>query len=116
LSDEIGEESSASWLELFGDVFYVGWLTTFTHHNHIVDGTTLANYVGWFVVMWWSWCSSALYSSRYDTGGMKCISIANITQMSNQADSLCFTDVVHHIYKLIELCALGSYYFILVIA
>lgn len=71
LSDEIGEESSASWLELFGDVFYVGWLTTFTHHNHIVDGTTLANYVGWFVVMWWSWCSSALYSSRYDTGGMK---------------------------------------------
>ncbi|KAJ2964811.1 hypothetical protein NQZ79_g342 [Umbelopsis isabellina] len=83
LSDEIGEESSASWLELFGDVFYVGWLTTFTHHNHITDGSTLANYVGWFVVMWWSWCSSALYSSRYDTG-----------------------DVVHHIYKLIELCAL----------
>jgi len=83
LSDEIGEESSASWLELFGDVFYVGWLTTFTHHNHIVDGGTLANYVGWFVVMWWSWCSSALYSSRYDSG-----------------------DVVHHIYKAIELCAL----------
>ncbi|KAI9285888.1 bacterial low temperature requirement A protein-domain-containing protein [Umbelopsis sp. AD052] len=83
LSDEIGEESSASWLELFGDVFYVGWLTTFTHHNHIVNGSTLANYVGWFVVMWWSWCSSALYSSRYDTG-----------------------DVVHHIYKAIELCSL----------
>ncbi|KAM3581438.1 hypothetical protein VKS41_006263 [Umbelopsis sp. WA50703] len=83
LSDEIGEESSASWLELFGDVFYVGWLTTFTHHNHITDGSTLANYVGWFVVMWWSWCSSALYSSRYDTG-----------------------DVAHHIYKLVELCAL----------
>lgn len=27
LSDEIGEESSATWVELFGDVFYVGWIT-----------------------------------------------------------------------------------------
>jgi hypothetical protein len=26
LSDEIGEESSATWVELLGDVFYVGWL------------------------------------------------------------------------------------------
>ena len=26
LSDEIGEESSATWIELLGDVFYVGWL------------------------------------------------------------------------------------------
>lgn len=27
LSDEIGEESSATWIELLGDVFYVGWIT-----------------------------------------------------------------------------------------
>jgi hypothetical protein len=27
LSDEIGEETSATWVELFGDVFYVGWIT-----------------------------------------------------------------------------------------
>lgn len=26
LSDEIGEETSATWVELLGDVFYVGWL------------------------------------------------------------------------------------------
>jgi hypothetical protein len=26
LSDEIGQESSATWTELLGDVFYVGWL------------------------------------------------------------------------------------------
>lgn len=27
LSDEIGEETSATWVELLGDVFYVGWIT-----------------------------------------------------------------------------------------
>ncbi|KAG1250595.1 hypothetical protein G6F68_012723 [Rhizopus microsporus] len=43
----------------------------------------MGKYVAWFVVMWWTWCSSALYSSRYDSG-----------------------DVVHHIYKIIELCGL----------
>lgn len=26
LSDEIGQETSATWVELFSDVFYVGWL------------------------------------------------------------------------------------------
>lgn len=83
LSDEIGEETSATWLELFGDVFYVGILATFTHEHHIVDQEQLGIYASWFVVMWWTWCASALYSSRYDNA-----------------------DVVHHIYKVIELCGL----------
>jgi hypothetical protein len=26
LSDDFDQESSATWIELFGDVFYVGWL------------------------------------------------------------------------------------------
>lgn len=83
LSDEIGEETSATWLELFGDVFYVGFLATFTHEHHIVDQHELGIYAAWFVVVWWSWCSAALYSSRYDT-----------------------SDVMHHVYKIIELCGL----------
>ncbi|CAO3606936.1 unnamed protein product [Mucor hiemalis] len=83
LSDEIGEESSATWVELFGDVFYVGWITNFTHSIHINTVENLGTYAAWFVVMWWTWCSSALYSSRYDS-----------------------QDVVHHIYKIIELCGL----------
>ncbi|ORX56319.1 hypothetical protein DM01DRAFT_1334792 [Hesseltinella vesiculosa] len=83
LSDEIGEESSATWVELFGDVFYVGWLSSFTHTHHMVGSGDLAEYAGWFVVMWWTWCSSALYSARYDNG-----------------------DVMHHIYKIIDLCGL----------
>ncbi|ORZ19573.1 bacterial low temperature requirement A protein-domain-containing protein [Absidia repens] len=83
LSDEIGEETSATWVELFSDVFYVGWLSSFTHSHHMVGSSSLATYVGWFVVMWWTWCSSALYSARYDNG-----------------------DVMHHIYKIIDLCGL----------
>ncbi|KAG2221830.1 hypothetical protein INT45_003544 [Circinella minor] len=83
LSDEIGEETSATWLELFGDVFYVGFLATFTHEHHISDSTNLGIYASWFVVVWWSWCAGALYTSRYETG-----------------------DVMHHIYKIIELCGL----------
>ncbi|KAI8636623.1 bacterial low temperature requirement A protein-domain-containing protein [Parasitella parasitica] len=83
LSDEIGEESSATWVELLGDVFYVGWLSQFTHSVHINSVATLNTYAAWFVVMWWTWCSSALYSSRYDR-----------------------QDVAHHLYKIIELCGL----------
>ncbi|KAI9276379.1 bacterial low temperature requirement A protein-domain-containing protein [Sporodiniella umbellata] len=83
LSDEIGLESSATWVELLGDVFYVGWLSNFTHATEIESPDLIGKYVAWFVVMWWTWCSSALYSSRYDSG-----------------------DVVHHIYKIIELCGL----------
>ncbi|KAI8878179.1 hypothetical protein K501DRAFT_326161 [Backusella circina FSU 941] len=83
LSDDFGQESSATWIELFGDVFYVGWLSTFTHSHHIAGVQDIGNYALWFVVMWWTWCSSALYSSRYDRG-----------------------DVAHHIYKMIELVGL----------
>ncbi|PHZ17910.1 uncharacterized protein RHIMIDRAFT_13656 [Rhizopus microsporus ATCC 52813] len=83
LSDEIGEESSATWVELLGDVFYVGWLSNFTHAAEITDSHGIGKYFAWFVVMWWTWCSSALYSSRYDSG-----------------------DVTHHVYKIIELCGL----------
>ncbi|KAI7866721.1 bacterial low temperature requirement A protein-domain-containing protein [Spinellus fusiger] len=83
LSDEIGVESSATWVELFGDVFYVGWLSTFTHAHHITGREQLGTYAAWFVVMWWTWCSSAFYSSRYDSA-----------------------DVMHHVYKMVELCGL----------
>lgn len=35
----------------------------------MVSTESLGEYCGWFIVMWWSWCSSALYSARYDNGG-----------------------------------------------
>ncbi|KAI8099490.1 bacterial low temperature requirement A protein-domain-containing protein [Halteromyces radiatus] len=61
LSDEIGQGTSATWVELFSDVFYVGWLSSFTHAHHMVDSSSLSIYVGWFVVMWWTWCSNVMH-------------------------------------------------------
>ncbi|KAL9555209.1 hypothetical protein PS6_002981 [Mucor atramentarius] len=82
LSADIGEEKAASWLELFYDLFFVATLTQFTHSHHITDWSSLGLYAQWFVITWWAWCASSLYTSRFDTD-----------------------DVVHHIYKLIEMCA-----------
>ncbi|KAI8636482.1 bacterial low temperature requirement A protein-domain-containing protein [Parasitella parasitica] len=82
LSADIGVEKAASWLELFYDLFFVATLTQFTHSHHITDWQSLGLYAQWFVITWWAWCASSLYTSRFDRD-----------------------DVVHHIYKLIEMCA-----------
>ncbi|KAI8097210.1 bacterial low temperature requirement A protein-domain-containing protein [Halteromyces radiatus] len=82
LSADIGEEKAASWLELFYDLFYVATLTQFTHTHVIKDWASLGTYASWFVITWWAWISSSLYTARFDTD-----------------------DVVHHIWKLIEMCA-----------
>ncbi|CAO3624563.1 unnamed protein product [Mucor hiemalis] len=83
LSADIGEETAASWLELFYDLFFVATLTEFTHSHHIKDWDSLGLYAQWFVITWWAWCASSLYTARFDTD-----------------------DVVHHIYKFVEMCAL----------
>ncbi|CAO3641999.1 unnamed protein product [Cunninghamella blakesleeana] len=82
LSADIGVEKAASWLELFYDLFYVATLTQFTHTHMIKDWATLGTYASWFVITWWAWISSSIYTARFDTD-----------------------DVVHHIWKLIEMCA-----------
>ncbi|KAI9475390.1 MAG: bacterial low temperature requirement A protein-domain-containing protein [Benjaminiella poitrasii] len=82
LSADIGQEKAASWLELFYDLFYVATLTQFTHSHHIKDQESSFLYTQWFVITWWAWLASSLYTSRFDTD-----------------------DVVHHIYKLVEMCA-----------
>ncbi|KAJ8663813.1 hypothetical protein O0I10_000087 [Lichtheimia ornata] len=85
LSADIGQEKAASWLELFYDLFYVATLTEFTHSHVIKDWTSLGTYAQWFVITWWAWTASSLYTARFDTD-----------------------DVVHHIWKLIEMCAVIS--------
>ncbi|KAI9316794.1 bacterial low temperature requirement A protein-domain-containing protein [Dichotomocladium elegans] len=85
LSADIGEEKAASWLELFYDLFYVATLTEFTHSHVIKDWSSLGTYAQWFIITWWAWCASSLYTARFNTD-----------------------DVVHHIWKLIEMCAVIS--------
>ncbi|KAI8378189.1 bacterial low temperature requirement A protein-domain-containing protein [Choanephora cucurbitarum] len=82
LSADIGVEKAASWLELFYDLFFVATLTQFTHSHHIKDWSSLGLYAQWFIITWWGWCASSLYTARFDTD-----------------------DVVHHIYRLVEMCA-----------
>ncbi|KAI8069701.1 bacterial low temperature requirement A protein-domain-containing protein [Gongronella butleri] len=82
LTADIGVEKAASWLELFYDLFYVATLTQFTHSHVIKDWATLGTYTSWFVITWWAWISSSLYTARFDTD-----------------------DVVHHVWKWIEMCA-----------
>ncbi|KAI7877642.1 hypothetical protein K492DRAFT_197480 [Lichtheimia hyalospora FSU 10163] len=82
LSANIGQEKSASWLELFYDLVYVASLTEFTHTHVIKDFESLGTYTEWFIITWWAWFASSLYSARFNTD-----------------------DVVHHIWKLIEMCA-----------
>ncbi|KAI8141154.1 bacterial low temperature requirement A protein-domain-containing protein [Fennellomyces sp. T-0311] len=82
LSADIGQEKAASWLELFYDLFYVATLTEFTHNHVIKDWASLGTYTQWFIITWWAWTASSLYTARFDTD-----------------------DVVHHIWKLIEMCA-----------
>ncbi|KAI7871752.1 bacterial low temperature requirement A protein-domain-containing protein [Spinellus fusiger] len=82
LSADIGQEKAASWLELFYDLFYVATLTEFTHTHVIKDWESLGMYTSWFIITWWGWTASSLYTSRFDTD-----------------------DVLHHIWRLIEMCA-----------
>lgn len=60
LSADIGEETAASWLELFYDLFYVATLSEFTHSHHIKDWSSLGLYAQWFIITWWAWCASSL--------------------------------------------------------
>ncbi|KAI9321734.1 bacterial low temperature requirement A protein-domain-containing protein [Dichotomocladium elegans] len=85
LSSDIGQEKEASWLELFYDLFYVATLTEFTHSHAIKDWASLGTYAEWFAITWWAWFASTLYTARFDT-----------------------YDVLHHIWKLIEMCAVIS--------
>ncbi|KAK3806837.1 MAG: bacterial low temperature requirement A protein-domain-containing protein [Benniella sp.] len=80
------EEPKASWLELFYDLLFVANLTEFTHNHPITGSEALAHYIGWFVIMWWSWAGQTFWAARYDMDDL-------------------FTKVL----KLIEFCALVSF-------
>ncbi|KAG0260998.1 hypothetical protein DFQ27_003215 [Actinomortierella ambigua] len=60
------EEPKASWLELFYDLLYVANLTEFTHSHPITDMDALTTYIGWFVILWWTWAGQTFWAARYD--------------------------------------------------
>ncbi|KAK9242005.1 hypothetical protein V1506DRAFT_524944 [Lipomyces tetrasporus] len=62
------EESTA--IELFYDLFFVANLTTFSNIHEINSTKTLASYVGFFCILWFTWCITSLYDIRFVTDSL----------------------------------------------
>lgn len=62
------EESTA--IELFYDLFFVANLTTFSNNHEINTTKTLTSYVGFFCILWFTWCLTSLYDIRFVTDSL----------------------------------------------
>lgn len=58
------QHEEATMGELFYDLFFVANLTTFTAAHPVNDPNTLAQYVGYFSILWFSWYQVSLYDVR----------------------------------------------------
>ena len=68
--DESAESRSASWLELFFDLFFVAAIARIAHHlagHYSVEG--LLTFLVVFAALWWVWMSDTYYSIRFETKG-----------------------------------------------
>jgi hypothetical protein len=63
LTFERHEESTA--IELFYDLFFVANLTTFSNIHEITDVKTLTSYIGFFSILWFTWCLTSMYDIRF---------------------------------------------------
>jgi hypothetical protein len=68
------EESTA--IELFYDLFFVANLTTFSSIHEINDANTLKSYIGFFCILWFTWCLTSLYDIRFITDSL----VARVTK------------------------------------
>jgi len=57
------EESTT--IELFYDLFFVANLTTFTSVHEVNSRKALTSYIGFFCVLWFTWCQTSLYDVRF---------------------------------------------------
>jgi low temperature requirement protein LtrA len=55
----------ASSIELFYDLFFVANLATFTSNHPIDDPSSLASYMGFFTLLWFTWFQTSLYDVRF---------------------------------------------------
>lgn len=52
-------------IELFYDLFFVANLTTFNEVHEINSSSALTSYVGFFCVLWFTWCQVSLFDVRF---------------------------------------------------
>ncbi|KAF2221170.1 hypothetical protein BDZ85DRAFT_222429, partial [Elsinoe ampelina] len=61
----IQRHSEATNSELFYDLFFVANLTVFCSVKEVNDTTTLAQYIGFFTILWFSWFQVSMYDVRF---------------------------------------------------
>jgi low temperature requirement protein LtrA len=52
-------------IELFYDLFFVANLTSFGSVHEINSKQTLTSYIGFFCVLWFTWCQVSMFDVRY---------------------------------------------------
>ncbi|KFX90120.1 hypothetical protein V490_06639 [Pseudogymnoascus sp. VKM F-3557] len=57
------EESTT--IELFYDLFFVANLATFSNIHEINNTRTLTSYIGFFCILWFTWCLTSLHDIRF---------------------------------------------------
>ncbi|KAL3456011.1 bacterial low temperature requirement A protein-domain-containing protein [Aspergillus heterothallicus] len=58
---------ATSNIQLFFDLFFVANLSSFTAVHEINSRETLASYIGFICVLWFTWCQVTLYDVRFAT-------------------------------------------------
>ncbi|KAL2837802.1 bacterial low temperature requirement A protein-domain-containing protein [Aspergillus pseudodeflectus] len=58
---------ATSNIQLFFDLFFVANLSSFTSVHEINSRDTLASYIGFICVLWFTWCQVTLYDVRFAT-------------------------------------------------
>ncbi|KAF4636310.1 hypothetical protein G7Y89_g1786 [Cudoniella acicularis] len=62
---EFHRHEEATNIELFYDLFFVANLASFSSVHEINDNSTLTSYVGFFCVLWFTWCQMTMFDVRY---------------------------------------------------
>ena len=52
-------------IELFYDLFFVANLANFSSIHEIQTTSTLTSYVGFFCILWFTWCLTSLHDVRF---------------------------------------------------
>lgn len=64
LPEFVRHEESTN-IELFYDLFFVANLTTFSLVHEVNSRKTLTSYIGFFCVLWFTWCQTSLFDVRF---------------------------------------------------
>jgi len=52
-------------IELFYDLFFVANLTSFSNVHEVNSRKSLTSYIGFFCVLWFTWCQTSLFDIRF---------------------------------------------------